>query len=220
MTTLITILTRLASPPPQTLHTHQPTSSTVTYTVTTRPALTGLCAKLGFYVGISARVVLGMVAVLVVCLKWCVSLGIGISVLGAFWGEGGERGMRRIMKLIEITDGTYIIPLAILVLFLACKRNYKEESLTIISGLGLQTSTTSSFYLRSPSTRFISTTAIQDIFIHEAFKGFEVRFYLAVVVEGEREVVVVFPSMLPRRGILEEVWREGRKCLWEMGEKG
>jgi phosphatidylinositol glycan class H protein len=34
---------------------------------------------------------------------------------------------------------------------------------------------------------------IQDIFIHEAFKGFEVKFYLAVVVEGEEEVVVVFP---------------------------
>ena len=29
--------------------------------------------------------------------------------------------------------------------------------------------------------------------IHEAFKGFEVRFYLAVIVEGESEVVVVFP---------------------------
>jgi len=34
---------------------------------------------------------------------------------------------------------------------------------------------------------------IQDIFIHEAFKGFEVRFYLAIVVEGEHDVVVVFP---------------------------
>jgi phosphatidylinositol glycan class H protein len=29
--------------------------------------------------------------------------------------------------------------------------------------------------------------------IHEAFKGFEVRFYLAIIVEGEPEVVVVFP---------------------------
>lgn len=29
--------------------------------------------------------------------------------------------------------------------------------------------------------------------IHEAFRGFEVRFYLAVIVEGEPEVVVVFP---------------------------
>lgn len=39
---------------------------------------------------------------------------------------------------------------------------------------------------------------IQDIFIHEALKGFEVRFYLAVVVEGEEEVVVVFPVRIDR----------------------
>lgn len=34
---------------------------------------------------------------------------------------------------------------------------------------------------------------VQDIFIHEAFKGFEVKFYVAMVVKGEDEVVVVFP---------------------------
>ena len=45
----------------------------------------------------------------------------------------------------------------------------------------------------TPLTRFIPTAQVQDIFIHEAFKGFEVRFYVVVVVEGEDEVVVVFP---------------------------
>jgi GPI-GlcNAc transferase complex, PIG-H component len=45
----------------------------------------------------------------------------------------------------------------------------------------------------SPTTTFIPTTRIQDIVIHEAFKGLEVRFYLAVIVEGATEVVVVFP---------------------------
>ena len=82
-----------------------------------------------------------------------------------------------------------------------------EESLTVLRGLGIQTSTTSSTYLQTPTTRFIPTTSIQDIFIYEAFKGFEVKFYLAVVVAGEEDVVVVFSSLLPRRAILEEVWR-------------
>jgi len=68
--------------------------------------------------------------------------------------------------------------------------------------------------------------------IHEAFKGLGVRFYLAVIVEGGTEVVVVFPvsyianifrggitdtrpqTLLPRREILEEVWRGARKCLY------
>jgi phosphatidylinositol glycan class H protein len=67
--------------------------------------------------------------------------------------------------------------------------------------------------------------------IHEAFKGFEVRFYLAVIVEGEPGVLVVFPvsrplasirsvltqvqQMLPKREILEEVWRGSRRCLYD-----
>lgn len=63
----------------------------------------------------------------------------------------------------------------------------------VIRGLGIQTSTSSLTYLAKASTRFIPTTQIQDIVIHEAFRGFEVRFYLAIIVEGEPEVVVVFP---------------------------
>ena len=69
----------------------------------------------------------------------------------------------------------------------------KEESLLVLRSLGIQTSTTSSTYLSTSTTRFIPTSQIQDIFIHEAFKGFEVRYYLAVVVKDEAEVVVVFP---------------------------
>ncbi|KAL2387119.1 hypothetical protein RJZ90_000152 [Blastomyces dermatitidis] len=68
-----------------------------------------------------------------------------------------------------------------------------EESLLVIRGLGVQTSTSSATYLSTASTRFIPTTQIQDIVIHEAFKGFEVKFYLAIIVEGESNVVVVFP---------------------------
>ena len=68
-----------------------------------------------------------------------------------------------------------------------------EESLLVLRTLGIQTSTTSGTYLSTSTTRFIPTSQIQDIFIHEAFRGFEVRYYLAIVVEGEAEVVVVFP---------------------------
>lgn len=74
---------------------------------------------------------------------------------------------------------------------------HTEESLLVIRGLGIQTSTSSNTYLFKATTRFIPTTQIQDIVIHEAFKGFEVRFYLAVIVEGEKDVVVVFPVRIP-----------------------
>ncbi|KAK5954104.1 hypothetical protein OHC33_004676 [Knufia fluminis] len=71
--------------------------------------------------------------------------------------------------------------------------DYTEESLLVLQGLGVQTSTSSSYFFLSPTTTFIPTTQIQDIVIHEAFKGFEVRFFLAIIVTGATEVVVVFP---------------------------
>lgn len=88
----------------------------------------------------------------------------------------------------------------------------------MLRGLGIQTSTTSGTYLASAATRFIPAEKIQDVFINEAFRGFEVRYYLIVVVEGEEEVVVVFPKLLPRLKIVEKVWRGARGCLYD-GEK-
>lgn len=88
----------------------------------------------------------------------------------------------------------------------------------MIRGLGIQTSSSSPSYLSSPRTRFIPTAQVQDIFIHEAFKGFEVRFYLAVIVKGEEEAVVVFPRLLPGRRVLEEVWFGAREVLYERVE--
>ncbi|KAL1792887.1 hypothetical protein ACET3X_009394 [Alternaria dauci] len=132
-------------------------------------------------------------------------------------GHGVEA---HLVRLAEACQWRYLVPSACLMLFLVLRRNYTEESLTILRGLGVQTSTTSLTYLQTPTTRFIPTTSIQDVFIHEAFKGFEVRFYLMIVVEDEEEVVVVFPRLLPRRGTLEIVWRGVRGGLWEDSVRG
>jgi phosphatidylinositol glycan class H protein len=80
-----------------------------------------------------------------------------------------------------------------LVVWLIFRKGYKSESLLVIRGLGVQTATAGSSFLWGGSTRFIAASAVQDVFIHEAFRGFEVRFYLCIVVEGEEGVVVVFP---------------------------
>ncbi|KJZ80191.1 hypothetical protein HIM_00041 [Hirsutella minnesotensis 3608] len=89
------------------------------------------------------------------------------------------------------------------------------ESLLVLRGLGVQTSESSPSYFAGAATRFIPTEKIQDIFVNEAFLGFEVRYYLVVVVEGEDDVVVVFPGLLPPRRIVETVWRGARECLYE-----
>lgn len=43
------------------------------------------------------------------------------------------------------------------------------------------------------------------------------RYYLSVIVEGEKEAVVVFGRVLPGRQVLEEVWRGARAVLWGRG---
>ncbi|EHK26593.1 putative GPI-15 component of glycosylphosphatidylinositol-N-acetylglucosaminyl transferase complex, partial [Trichoderma virens Gv29-8] len=90
-----------------------------------------------------------------------------------------------------------------------------QESLLVLRGLGVQTSESPGTYLAGAATRFIPTEKIQDILVNEAFRGFEVRYYLVVVVEGEEDVVVVFPGLLPKRKIVETVWRGVRECLYE-----
>ncbi|RPB20604.1 hypothetical protein L211DRAFT_509877 [Terfezia boudieri ATCC MYA-4762] len=74
-----------------------------------------------------------------------------------------------------------------------------------------------SFLGHGGTTRFIPTSQIQDVWIHEGFVGFEVRFFLGVVVKGEEEIVVVFPRTLPGKRVCEAVWRGLRGCLYEKG---
>ncbi|XWW97749.1 hypothetical protein V2A60_005736 [Cordyceps javanica] len=108
-----------------------------------------------------------------------------------------------------------LLPAAALALRLLSRRVHAEESLLVMRGLGVQTRESAPGYLASAATRFIPTEKIRDILVNEAFRGFEVRYYLVVVVEGEEDLVVVFPGLLPRRHIVEAVWRGARECLYE-----
>jgi phosphatidylinositol glycan class H protein len=122
-------------------------------------------------------------------------------------------------KLAASAPLPILLPTAAFILFAIIQRIHTSESLLVLRGLGIQTSTSGSTYLASASTRFIPTEKIQDILVNEAFRGFEVRYYLVVIVEGEEEVVVVFPKLLPARKIVEKVWRGAKGCLYEP-EKG
>ncbi|KAI0832967.1 GPI-GlcNAc transferase complex, PIG-H component-domain-containing protein [Hypoxylon sp. FL0890] len=108
-----------------------------------------------------------------------------------------------------------LIPTSLFILYLLSLRIGAEERLLVLRGLGIQTSSSSSTIFGSLNTRFIPTDKIQDIFINELFRGFEVRHVLIVIVEGEEHVVVVFPKLLPRPYILEKVWRGVRECLYD-----
>ncbi|KAF4507143.1 hypothetical protein G6O67_005811 [Ophiocordyceps sinensis] len=108
-----------------------------------------------------------------------------------------------------------LLAVAAAALWLVGRRVHARESLLVLRGLGVQTSGSPGSYFAAAPTRFIPTEKIRDIFVNEAFRGFEVRYYLVVVVEDEDEVVVVFPGLLPPRSIVETVWRGARECLYE-----
>lgn len=206
---MIQLIRRLASPPNQILTTLQPTPSTVLFRVSTRPVPKTLLAILNQYVSLLLRILIGGLALLSLLVKWDFASD---SLLGSLLRSLAETSVG---NKIESTQWRFLGPSVMILLWFVLRRGYTEESLLVLKGLGLQTSTSSSTYLQAATTRFIPTTSVQDIFIHEAFKGFEVRYYLAVVIQGEGDVVVVFPALLPRRAILEEVWRGAKACLYE-----
>ncbi|KAJ9149390.1 hypothetical protein NKR23_g4452 [Pleurostoma richardsiae] len=118
-------------------------------------------------------------------------------------------------RLAAQTPAVVLLPACAAALWLTALRAHTTESLLVLRGLGIQTSSSGATYLGWAGTRFIPTEKIRDVLINEAFRGFEVRHYLVVVVEGEEELVVVFPRLLPRRRIVEAVWRGARACLYD-----
>ncbi|KAA8646440.1 PIG-H family GPI synthesis protein [Aspergillus tanneri] len=200
---------------PGRLISRRPSPTTVSFTVSNASRHTSTPAKILFYFQILLRALIFVCVVFFniarqrdsyfyqdgSALRWSV---IWSSSLGSF-----------ICRIADVYSPVVVTLVSAVVIYGVFRKGYTEESLLVIRGLGIQTSTSSLTYLSKASTRFIPTTQIQDIVIHEAFKGFEVRFYLAVIVEGEPEVVVVFPKLLPKRAILEEVWRGSRRCLYD-----
>jgi phosphatidylinositol glycan class H protein len=214
------------------LHTRRPSPTTVEYTVSTHPPST-LSLRILLISTLLLRVLLGLSSLLLLHSAWQLnsySSPLHSSTIAPpvftnefIWhivaiihfsplGQLSTRLATSIPALVLVGG-------CILTLYSIFLRLHTSESLLVLRGLGIQTSTSSTTYLSTAATRFIPTEKIQDIFINEAFRGFEVRYYLVVVVEGEDEVVVVFPRLLPRRRIVESVWRGARECLYEP-EKG
>ncbi|KAJ5293690.1 hypothetical protein N7508_008511 [Penicillium antarcticum] len=200
---------------PGRLKVRRPSPTTVSFTVSNAPQRSNSPAKILF----------GLQILLRAALFFCV-IGAAIARLRhTFFYEDGRVIAwpavwssplgAKVCSLVDLYNPLAMVAGGVLVIYCVFRRTYTEESLLVIRGFGIQTSTSSSTYLSTAATRFIPTTQIQDIVIHEAFKGFEVRFYLAVIVEGETDALVVFPHMLPKRGILEQVWRGSRRCLYD-----
>ncbi|PTB36796.1 uncharacterized protein TrAFT101_007331 [Trichoderma asperellum] len=215
------------------LRIRRPSPTTAEYTVTTLPPQT-LPLRLLWLLLLFLRIFLSLVTLLVLYARWVqerssfgavpttpfppsslpplLSLDRMVLLLDAFQDTPSGKLLARIAASVTLP---VLVPVAAAVFYALSLRVHKEESLLVLRGLGVQTSESPATYLASAATRFIPTEKIQDILVNEAFRGFEVRYYLVVVVEGEEDVVVVFPGLLPKRKIVETVWRGLRECLYE-----
>ena len=214
------------------LYTRRPSPTTAEFIVSTIPNQT-LALRLLFLSTLLLRIVLGLSTLLLLYCKWNLSISAPAIALSPIqpplfstefiWHAIGaiHKSPTGILftSLAQHIPVLVLLPISTLVVYGIILRIHTSESLLVLRGLGIQTSTSSTTYLGTASTRFIPTEKIQDILVNEAFRGFEVRYYLIVVVQGEDEVVVVFPRLLPRRDIVERVWRGARECLYGLEKK-
>lgn len=207
------------------LRTRRPSPTTVEYTVSTSPALT-LPLRLLILLTFILRLLIALLILQLLYAKYqlysyaapharapsCLPPRYARNICEALT----HTRLGALASLLAArTPLTVLLPVAGSLLYLLSLRLHTTESLLVLRGLGIQTSSSSATYLSSSDTRFIPTEKIQDVLVNEAFRGFEVRYYLVVVVEGEESVVVVFPRLLPRRDVVERVWRGCRACLFE-----
>ncbi|KAJ9502979.1 hypothetical protein H2202_001131 [Exophiala xenobiotica] len=227
------------SGPMQYLEVYLPSPTTVSFTVTTRrpQSSSKLRFRLGTFLRHAFRILLVYCALAVNIAKARDLVSLSSKAVQHYLNTCLQLspGSSLIEPFAQRTEWWILAPLSLIVVYLCLKRDYVGRLTSIYScglytasrekhfcfaflnkeiDLCIQTSTSSGYFFTAPTTTFIPTAQIQDIVIHEAFKGLGVRFYLAVIVEGGTEVVVVFPTLLPRREILEEVWRGARKCLY------
>lgn len=95
----------------------------------------------------------------------------------------------------------------------------KEESVCAINGVGLQFHR-KNVLGRMVATRFVDHSSIRALVIHEGYYRHQAIFYLAIVVEGEEDVLVVFEETLPRVNVLKKVLRGLRCVLYGESEEG
>ncbi|CAG8722794.1 3560_t:CDS:2, partial [Ambispora leptoticha] len=86
------------------------------------------------------------------------------------------------------------------------------ESILLIHDVGVQVKTT--FMDGRCVSKFIDRSKILDVVINEGITMLSVKFYLAIIVEGQDRMVVVFEHLLPRLNILLKVYQGTRAVIF------
>ncbi|CAG8614134.1 12986_t:CDS:2 [Gigaspora rosea] len=123
-----------------------------------------------------------------------------------------------IAGLTNRTPISYGICITLLIIWLWTKFNIvKQESILSIRDIGIQVETV---YINGRTvSRFIERSKISDIIINEGITMLQVKFYMAIIVEGQDKMVVVFQHLLPKYSILIQVYRGTRSIIFNESEE-
>ncbi|CAI2165762.1 24_t:CDS:2 [Funneliformis geosporum] len=118
-----------------------------------------------------------------------------------------------VLGLMNQTTITYSISLAMIIIWIWIKFSIvKEESILSVRDVGIQVKT---IYMNGRSvSRFIDKSKISDVIINEGINMLQVKFYMAIIVEGQDRMVVVFEHLLPKLSILLKVYRGTRSIIF------
>ncbi|RUS25869.1 hypothetical protein BC938DRAFT_471534 [Jimgerdemannia flammicorona] len=113
------------------------------------------------------------------------------------------------------SDWTWVMCGVIIVYWVWSKCNIvKEESILSIRDVGVQVKTV--YTGGRVVSRFIDRSDICDIVINEGITMLQVKFYLAIIVEAQDRMVVVFEHLLPKLNpVLIQVYRGVRAILFK-----
>ncbi|KAK9721487.1 hypothetical protein K7432_003405 [Basidiobolus ranarum] len=92
----------------------------------------------------------------------------------------------------------------------------RQESILAVRDVGVQVKTT--YLMGRTVSQFIDKSKIGEIIINEGFTMLQVKYYLAIIVE-KKKMVVVFEHLLPRLNILLTVYRGTRAIMFNEHEE-
>jgi GPI-GlcNAc transferase complex, PIG-H component len=158
--------------------------------------------------------------------KWSIiSVKIALICLNFYWwlikSKQQKHELLNKMFTHSLASHSYVLGWAfsLMSITFVLRRMDIEESFLVVQSFGLQVSSSGWWYIFGSRSRFIPSSDVLDIIIHEAFIGFEVRYILVVVVKNQSKLQLVFGNILPRREVLEAVLRGSRECFYRDREK-
>ncbi|SPN98529.1 uncharacterized protein DNG_01575 [Cephalotrichum gorgonifer] len=196
------------------LRSRRPSPTTVEYTLSTKPP-PSLPTALLHIVVLALRLALLSCAILLPASR----LAPYLSLPPTFQSLLDDARLGHLSARLSAPLSTpALAAVALLLAFVSLQPLHVTESVLVLRGLGIQTRSSAGLWGLGDATRFIPTEKIRDVLVNEVFVGFGVQYVLVAVVEGEEDMVVVFPRLRGGKDVVLRVWRGVRACLFEGGD--